>query len=731
MFHSRGPRRREAPDASGPSLSRLYAIASCAAGLVVLTVGVAVPYGLAKRHLRDALESSVRAPAEGAAEALRIRNEEMRREASRALVALEGLEPTEPQQPTPAKRAPAAARTPDEDPSATISLPGDAELAQAATDLGVLLTIWTWNADEGVLECASAFEPEEDADGMVSGPVPGERMDAPLHPSGTDDATWFVETATPAGLRIDALRPFADAEGRVLGALGATSVRTIDSDLPGLARAASPAEGWSAATLLLEPSGAPYPPALDSPGLAEAADARRPSRRPFAEMAAKEAAGLVEYAAVAPEAGVEDVLAYVEPCGAWGLRVVVRASLSSALAPARRMAWATGLILLLTVAVLALIGAFVGQRTLIEPLASLRRVIGRVGRASWSGRLGWNPCEIALVAAEAERLHERPKDAEAATLEPVGAVHADVPAFASFSRRITRLAGELSGALDRSLARVSATESVAVQVAEACDAARAALAEASAAASAFSCAAIAEANTGETGRGLSHAADALEAALRSALDVAAHAQAVDAQFRSQRDRSERIAELVEQIARIARKTDLLAIAAGIEAVNAGPVGVGFRTVADEIRSLAVDTGRSAGAIREQAASLRDGASATEERLAALLRCAGEASQGVGGAREALASILQEAERLRAVTSADEERARSQRALGDSLLTRLRTLADALEATASDARAQASAGSEAEVALRSAAGAADQMREACVHARSAVERLRERQPPEAV
>ena len=78
--------------------------------------------------------------------------------------------------------------------------------------------------------------------------------------------------------------------------------------------------------------------------------------------------------------------------------------------------------------------------------------------------------------------------------------------------------------------------------------------------------------------------------------------------------SERIAQFAQTIARIARQTHLLALNAAIEAARAEEHGEGFAVVANEVRTLAAEAGRSARDVAELVADLRTGIDAAARAM---------------------------------------------------------------------------------------------------------------------
>ena len=78
--------------------------------------------------------------------------------------------------------------------------------------------------------------------------------------------------------------------------------------------------------------------------------------------------------------------------------------------------------------------------------------------------------------------------------------------------------------------------------------------------------------------------------------------------------SERIGVFAQTIARIARQTHLLALNAAIEAARAEQHGEGFAVVANEVRTLAAEAGKSAREVAELVSDLRTGIDAAARAM---------------------------------------------------------------------------------------------------------------------
>ncbi len=106
------------------------------------------------------------------------------------------------------------------------------------------------------------------------------------------------------------------------------------------------------------------------------------------------------------------------------------------------------------------------------------------------------------------------------------------------------------------------------------------------------------------------------------------------------DKADHINKFVSTITSISDQTNLLALNAAIEAARAGDAGRGFSVVADEVRSLANETNKSASEVADLVgniiASTKDAVSAVDE-----IRTTNESlSEGVGGLHGNYKSITQ-------------------------------------------------------------------------------------------
>src|SRR2546421_726925 len=99
--------------------------------------------------------------------------------------------------------------------------------------------------------------------------------------------------------------------------------------------------------------------------------------------------------------------------------------------------------------------------------------------------------------------------------------------------------------------------------------------------------------------------------------------------------SREIGKLVDAITRIASQTDLLALNAAIEAARAGPHGLGFRVVADEVPKLSEQSARSAEEVRARVRQTQDQIT----QLLAAMQEGRRTAQGVGAVSAAVRQAL--------------------------------------------------------------------------------------------
>ncbi|WP_244467795.1 methyl-accepting chemotaxis protein [Pseudomonas syringae pv. coryli] len=133
--------------------------------------------------------------------------------------------------------------------------------------------------------------------------------------------------------------------------------------------------------------------------------------------------------------------------------------------------------------------------------------------------------------------------------------------------------------------------------------------------------------------------------------------------------SEHISSIVSVIQGIADQTNLLALNAAIEAARAGEQGRGFAVVADEVRLLAQNTGKSTkeiagmiekiqAGVRETVESMRSGVQEVNEGV----EMAGTAGQAIIEIRDSSGKVLQVVDQisfaLREQTAASQDVARN-------------------------------------------------------------------------
>jgi methyl-accepting chemotaxis protein len=109
------------------------------------------------------------------------------------------------------------------------------------------------------------------------------------------------------------------------------------------------------------------------------------------------------------------------------------------------------------------------------------------------------------------------------------------------------------------------------------------------------------------------------------------------QLRSAVEEAETIAHLVAQIA---EQTNLLALNATIEAARAGEAGKGFAVVASEVKSLADQTAKATGDIRDRLEAMRDAADLASGSLSGISATISEVRQSTHASRRVFSEQTQ-------------------------------------------------------------------------------------------
>lgn len=145
----------------------------------------------------------------------------------------------------------------------------------------------------------------------------------------------------------------------------------------------------------------------------------------------------------------------------------------------------------------------------------------------------------------------------------------------------------------------------------------------------------------ETGRGsLERIGGGMERLERGASEVSGRLAEI-------RDRAAAVDEAVGVIARVANRTNLLAVNAAIEAEKAGSHGRGFQVVAAEIDRLANETASSALEIESIVAAMRSAVGHGVREIDGFAKVVGEACETAHAAGEGVGSVLRQVEELQA------------------------------------------------------------------------------------
>jgi methyl-accepting chemotaxis protein len=181
------------------------------------------------------------------------------------------------------------------------------------------------------------------------------------------------------------------------------------------------------------------------------------------------------------------------------------------------------------------------------------------------------------------------------------------------------------------------------------------------------------------------AAQAAEEALQSMATIAnVTGEAVPA-VAELGEKSQRIGQLTNSIAAIARQTNLLALNAAIESARAGEHGRGFAVVADEVRKLAGESARALEAIRKLANEMRKVSEHTAARITDVSSSVGAGEMVIRSSSGALSQIVREIEGSRGAVALIVESAVEQHHEAETLSHEIGSVAVVAEQNASTAQ----------------------------------------------
>lgn len=164
-------------------------------------------------------------------------------------------------------------------------------------------------------------------------------------------------------------------------------------------------------------------------------------------------------------------------------------------------------------------------------------------------------------------------------------------------------------------------------------------------------------------------AQVIESTLSSMMGIAKTVQLSSTQVAGLGQHSEQISSIISVIQGIADQTNLLALNAAIEAARAGEQGRGFAVVADEVRLLAQNTGKSTKEIATMIGKIQSGVRETVESMRSGVQevndgveMAGSAGTAIGEIRDSSNKVLEVVDQislaLREQTAASQDVARN-------------------------------------------------------------------------
>ena len=257
--------------------------------------------------------------------------------------------------------------------------------------------------------------------------------------------------------------------------------------------------------------------------------------------------------------------------------------------------WLTGVAILVGIAVIAVLGVFIG-RSIVGGVVGVQKMIARVEtELDFSLRV---PAkyrdELGQMARALNRLLERLQKSIGAIAASAAKVSSASASMTEASEQVARASEEQSISASSMAASVQELTVSINHVGERASETRHATSEAG--------------TIADNGRSI------VEQTIGQINAIAEAVKQASERIHALGEQSDRITSMVAVIREVADQTNLLALNAAIEAARAGEQGRGFAVVADEVRKLAERTAKSTQDITGMVDAVRNGARSAEEGM---------------------------------------------------------------------------------------------------------------------
>jgi len=204
-----------------------------------------------------------------------------------------------------------------------------------------------------------------------------------------------------------------------------------------------------------------------------------------------------------------------------------------------------------------------------------------------------------------------------------------------------------------------------------------------------------------TRAGISEALEVLDRARRVIEDSRSEVHQLETAFGA-------VGRFVGAIQAVADQTNLLALNAAIEAARAGEAGRGFAVVADEVRKLAVESGRAANEVNGLVGSMRQRIASTASAFSQGVSELGDVGSVSRTAVEALEAVSTAVTGVNEVAASVSEAADAHESAVNQLVSNLSRAGDQAEAQAATSQEAAAAAEETAATAEEVAATAQQL-----------------------